>query len=75
MPSGAGYAGLYIQQKWYKKYLENEAKFSVYRVLYEIDYQLGTKPEIQLWFCCAYAVDLDIIMVRNISYNSMFFIF
>ena len=63
----AGYAHLYILQKWDDLLLENKARLGVYSKLYEIDGRLGTKSEIQLWNCCHYAVNIDIITVRNIA--------
>ena len=60
----AGYAHFYIQQKWNDSLLKNQAKLDVYKSLFEIDWQFGTKAELQLWKCCALAVNLDIIMVR-----------
>ena len=63
----AGYAEDYLQQKWNDLSLKNEAKLSVYKSLFEIDSQLGTKAELQLWKCCSWAVNLDIIMVIYIN--------
>ena len=63
----AGYANSYLQQKWNDSSLENEAKLSVYKSLFEIDSQLGTKAELQLYKCCHWAVNLDIIMVIHIN--------
>ena len=65
--NGGGYARLYLRQKWNDSSLENEAKLFVYKSLFEIDSQLGTKAELQLWYCCAWAVNLDIIMVIHIN--------
>ena len=62
-----GYAHDYLQQKWNDSSLKNEAKLSVYKSLFEIDSQLGTKAELQLFKCCQWAVNLDIIMVIHIN--------
>ena len=67
-----GYASLYIQQKWDSSLLENKAKLDVYKCLYRIDKKLGTKPEIQLYWCCRYAVNINIIEVIDI--NKLYFI-
>ena len=64
---GAGYAQIYIFQKWDNKSLENKARLDIYRILFEIDFQLGTKSEIQLWWCSYYSVNLDIIKVIDIN--------
>ena len=62
----AGYAHYYTKQKWNDSLLQNEAKLDVYKYLFEIDCRLGTKSELQLWWCCAFAVNINIIMVINI---------
>ena len=62
-----GYAEDYIEKKWNESSLENEAKLSVYKCLFEIDSRLGSESELQLYFCCCFAVNLDIIMVININ--------
>ena len=64
---GSGYALLYITQKWDMQSLENKARLDIYRTLFEIDFQLGTKSEDQLWMCSHYSVNLDIIKVININ--------
>ena len=65
--SGAGYALLYITRLWDKQSLENKARLDIYRILFDIDCKLGTKSEIQLWWCCFYSVNLDIIKVINVN--------
>ena len=55
-----------------KSSLENKAKLDVYKCLYRIDKKLGTKPEIQLYWCCRYAVNINIIEVIDI--NKLYFI-
>ena len=62
-----GYACVYIIQKWDNQSLENKARLDIYRTLFEIDFQLGTKSETQLWWCCYWSVNLDIIKVININ--------
>ena len=63
---GAGYAVLYIHQNWNSS-LVNAAKLEVYKTLFEIDSRLGSKSELQLWYCCRFSVNLDIIEVININ--------
>ena len=63
----AGYAHDYVSENWNKSTLENEAKLEVYKTLFEIDSRLGTKSELQLYFCCACSVNLDIIEVIYIN--------
>ena len=58
-----GYAHNYIHQKWDSSSLENKTRLDVYKCLYRIDEKLGTKTEIQLYWCCFYAVNIDIIEV------------
>ena len=64
---GDGYAALYVYQKWNESSMENKAKLCVYRTLFEIDLQLGTRSEFQLRQCCCYAVNLDILKVIDIN--------
>ena len=59
----AGYAHYYIQIKWDDSSLENKAKLDVFKLLYRIDHRLGTTPELQLFYCCKYAVNIVIIEV------------
>lgn len=59
----AGYAESYINYMGQN----NKTKLDVYKVLYQIDEILGTKPEIQLWQCCYHAVNFNIIMVIDID--------
>ena len=63
----AGYANDYISENWNESTLENEAKLEVYKTLFEIDSRLGSKSEPQLWSCCYFSVNLDIIEVININ--------
>ena len=72
---GAGYAALYIHLNWNKSTLVNEAKLEVYKTLFEIDSRLGSKSELQLWSCCFFSVNLDIIEVININLLYLFILF
>ena len=65
---GAGYANMYVLRKWNRSSLENEAGLDVYKILFEIDYLLGTKSEHQLYMCCAFSVNLDFIEVITDKY-------
>ena len=61
----AGYANYYIEQKWDLSSLKNKAQLDVYKCLFRIDEELGSKPEFQLWGCIMEAVSLNIIEVIN----------
>ena len=61
----AGYAHHYIEKRWNKSTLVNEAKLEHYECLFEIDRQLGSKAEAQLYNCCKYLVNLNIIEVLH----------
>ena len=58
-----GYAHAYIKGHWNDSTLENEAKLEVYKILFRIDQRLGTTTELQLWNCCFFAVNINIIEV------------
>ena len=59
-----GYASSYLMQKSDKLSLENNAKLNVYQTLFEIDDRLGMKSELQLWLCCYFVTNIDIIQVQ-----------
>ena len=60
-----GYARYYLHSKWDIESLTNKARLNEYKTLLEIDNILGLKSEIQLWWCCAMAVHIDVIDVSN----------
>ena len=60
----AGFAHVYLQESWNETNLVNEGKAEVYSELMKIDAELGTKYELQLWFCCTESADLNVIKVN-----------